>query len=126
MIRDDCKSIQILVRLGLTRLQATVYFNLAKLGEADVKTISQASGVSRSGVYRVMPQLEGLGLAQKIIAPQTVYRATPLDEGSELLLDREEQKIIELHERAMRLIEHLSESNGDKPNVERKLHFPLF
>ncbi len=117
MIRDDCKFIQILVRLGLTRLQAAVYFNLAKLGEADVKTISEASGVSRSGVYRVMPQLEGLGLAQKIIAPRTVYRATPLDEGSELLLEKEEQKTIELQERAMRLIEHLSESNGDKPTV---------
>jgi sugar-specific transcriptional regulator TrmB len=117
MIQGDFKSIRILMRLGLTLVQAKIYLALAKLEKADVKTISEASGVSRSGVYRVMPQLEELGLAQKIIAAQTMHKATPIDEGSELLLDREEQKIIELQERAMRLIEHLSEGNGDKPNV---------
>jgi hypothetical protein len=46
-----------------------------------------------------------------------MYNATPIDEGSELLLKKEEQKIIELQERAMQLIKDLSESNGDKPNV---------
>ncbi len=114
MIQDDCKSIQVLMKLGLTRLQATIYLNLAKLEKADVKTIAEVSGVSRSGVYRVIPQLERLGLAQKIMAQQTMYKATPMDEGSELLLEKEEQKIIELQERAMRLIKEL-ESYCDNP-----------
>jgi sugar-specific transcriptional regulator TrmB len=107
MIQDDCKSIQILVRLGLTRLQATVYFNLAKLGEADVKTISQASGVSRQGVYRVMPELVELGLAQEIVVKPAIYKAAPMAECCDLLLEKKLQKIIELQIRVMRLNEGL-------------------
>jgi sugar-specific transcriptional regulator TrmB len=109
MSPDEYEFICVLMQLGLTRLQAVLYLNLAKLRLADVKTISKASGVTKQGVYRVMPQLEELGLAHKIVLTHTVYLATPLAEGSNLLLEKERQKIIASHEKAIKLLHAYTE-----------------
>jgi sugar-specific transcriptional regulator TrmB len=65
MIQDD---IQTLTDLGLSLLQAKTYLNLAKLGKANVQTIAKASNVARQDIYRVMPKLQKLGLAEKFIS----------------------------------------------------------
>jgi sugar-specific transcriptional regulator TrmB len=108
MSQNDCKCIHILMELGLTFTQAKIYQALAKLGKADVKTISLASSVSRQEVYREIPKLEQIGLAYKIIASSTMYEAASLDEGFDLLLKKREQEIMNLEARAMQLIKRLN------------------
>jgi DNA polymerase III alpha subunit len=54
--------------LGLTLLQAKIYLALSKTGKATIKTISKASNSARQDIYRIMPTLQKLGLAEKIIA----------------------------------------------------------
>ena len=62
MDQDGCRFIQVLMKLGLSFVQAKIYLVLVGLGEADVKTVSLVSSVSRQEVYRVMPQLLEAGL----------------------------------------------------------------
>ena len=94
MIEDEC--VQILTDLGLTLLQARTYFALSKLRKATIKTISKASNIARQDVYRIMPALEKLGLAEKIIATPTMYKATPIKEGIYFLLQKKTQQYNEL------------------------------
>jgi len=77
----DNEHVQILTDLGLTLLQAKTYLALSQLGKATVKTISKTANVARQDVYRVMLALEKLGLAEKIVAKPTMYKATPIKEG---------------------------------------------
>ena len=85
MIQDEY--IQTLTELELTLLQAKAYITLARLGKADVNSISKASNLARTDVYRVMLILERLGLAERIIDKKTVYKATPIKEGILILLE---------------------------------------
>jgi len=92
------------MNLGLTLLQAKVYLTLAELGKAEVTRISNASNVARPDVYRVISTLEKIGLVEKIIATPTMYKATPIKEGVDILLQNKTQEYNELQQRTMYLI----------------------
>ncbi len=103
------KYIQALMNLGLTFLQATVYSTLVRLGKAEAKVISNASGMARADVYRVMATLEKAGLVEKIITNPTIYRATPIKEGFMLLLENKKQEYSQLRDQTTELIRVLPE-----------------
>jgi len=73
---------------GVNVFAGKTYLGLAKLGVADVKTISKVSNVARQDVYRLTPKLQKCGLAEKIISTQTLYRAIPLKKGLSTLLQQ--------------------------------------
>ncbi len=93
---------QIFTDLGLTYVQAKLYLTLAKFGASggDVKKICRESGVVRQDIYRVMPTLQKLGLAEKIIAKPTVYRGIPVEKGFSMLLSRKTSEYSELKKKA--------------------------
>ena len=99
---DDC--VETLMGLGLTLLQAKIYLGLAKLGVADVKSISKVSKVARQDVYRVTPKLQKRGLAEKIISTPTLYRAIPLKKGLSALLQQKVEENAEMKEKTSKLI----------------------
>lgn len=105
--------VKILVNLGLTVVQAKTYLALARLGEADARSISRVSHVARQDVYRVMPTLEKLGLVEKGLATPTVYKAVPLSEGYYLLLQNETQKLAKLQRKITSLIKSFCENNDN-------------
>ena len=109
MFQDE--HIQTLMDLGLGLLQAKIYLTLAKLGKAEIKTISQASTVARQDIYRIMPALQKLGLAEKILATPNMYKATPIKEGYYLLLQNKTQQHTELQKKTIALIKSPHESN---------------
>lgn len=97
--------------LGPTLLQSTIYLTLTKLGNADVTTISKASKVARSDVYRIMPSLQKMGLVEKIIAKTTIYKATPLKEGLTILLENKKRECAELEKETRFLIDNFHNNN---------------
>ena len=111
MIQNDDVHIQTLMKLELTLLQAKTYLTLVKLGKAEVKRIAEASNVARPDVYRVMPALEKLGLAEKIVTNPTMYKATPIKEGYYILLQNKTQEHTELQQKTIDLIKNFHESN---------------
>ena len=98
MLQND-EEIELLMDLELTFLQAKTYLALAMLEKAEVKKISKISNIARQDVYRIMPTLEKLGLAEKIIATPTLYKATPLKEGAFLLFQKRANKNTTLKEK---------------------------
>jgi sugar-specific transcriptional regulator TrmB len=110
MIQDD-EYIQRLMDLGLTFLQAKIYINLAKLEKTEIKKISKASNVARTDIYRIMPTIEKLGLAEKIIANPTMYKATPIKEGLSLLLQNKKTEYAKLEKKTSALLNDFPENN---------------
>jgi sugar-specific transcriptional regulator TrmB len=109
MFQDE-ECVQTLMGLGLTLLQAKTYLALAKLGIADVKTISKVSKVARQDVYRVAPKLQKWGLVEKIIATPIMYKATPLKTGLSNLLQQKAEENAELQEKTKKLINNFEEN----------------
>jgi sugar-specific transcriptional regulator TrmB len=91
---------QTLKNLGLTFLQATVYLGLAKLGKANAQRIANTSKVARPVIYQVMPTLQKMGLANKILNKTTLYEATPINEGLALLLQNKKEEYAHLEKEA--------------------------
>ncbi len=109
IIMQEDEHVQILMKLGLTFLQAKTYLSLVKFEKADVKTLFKVSRIARQDIYRVMPTLEKLGLAQEIIGKPTLFKATPIKQGFRILLENNTQKRLELEKRAKELIKKLEE-----------------
>lgn len=119
IVQDE--HVQTLMGLGLKFLQAKTYLALAKLGKADVKTISKASNVARQDIYRIIPTLEKLGLAEKIIANPTMYKATPIKEGLSILLQNRKEEIADLQKKTTSLINNFH-ANNIKINLQGREH----
>lgn len=111
MMQED-DYVQILMRLGLTFLQAKTYLSLVKFEKADVKTIFKVSKIARQDIYRVMPTLEKMGLAQEIIGKPTMFKATPMKQGFRILLQNKTQKHTDLEKKAKDLIKNLEEPDS--------------
>jgi sugar-specific transcriptional regulator TrmB len=105
------KYIETLTELELSPLQAKTYLNLARLGKADVNTISKASNLARTDAYRVMIVLEKLGLAEKIIAKKTEYQATPIKEGISILLQNKRRKYAKVKRKTASLLRSIHDND---------------
>ena len=101
------EGLQILMDLGLTLLQAKIYFTLVETGTAKVKNISQVSRVSRPDVYRTLSKLQELGLIEKEITNPVMFRAIPTEIVIESLLNRKKKKYDELQSKTKFLISNL-------------------
>jgi sugar-specific transcriptional regulator TrmB len=64
--------------LGLSPNQAKVYQTILKLGNATFIQIAKSSSVRREDVYKVLPALEKMGLAEKLLGKPAKIRATPV------------------------------------------------
>lgn len=107
-----------LMDLGLTRLQATIYVNLARLGIAGAYAIAKASNVYRSEAYRVMLSLEKLGLAEKIVGDPVMYRAIPVREGFELLIQSKTNELANIQREAAEALVSIQHSNVNTPTQQ--------
>ena len=105
VIDGDC--LQILMKLGLTLLQAKTYLALAKIGVANVTTISKVSNVAREEIYRTIPKLEEIGLVEKIIGRPSFCKPLPLKEGLSLLIELRKTENVKLQKRTKEIMQNL-------------------
>lgn len=110
-MNQNDEHIQTLMDLGLTLLQAKTYLALATLGKAEVKPISKASNVARQDIYRIMPTLEKLGLAEKIITTPAMYKATPIKDGVSILLQHRTREYTELQKKTRKLLNNFQNND---------------
>jgi sugar-specific transcriptional regulator TrmB len=123
LIREE--QIRTLTKLGLSVVQAKTYLNLAKLGEADVKSIAAASSVARQDIYRIMVQLQKAGLAEKIIAEKVIYKATPIKDGLELLLDNQKREYAETQKEIKSCFKNFYEKSQDTNDSGENIQFSV-
>ena len=70
-----------LTELSLSTTQAKIYLALVKTKSQTAQAISTLSSVSRPDVYRVLNQLQNLGLVEKIIAKIDTGKAEKLEKA---------------------------------------------
>ena len=121
MIQDE--HIQTLTEVGLTLLQAKTYLALAELGKADVKTITKDSNVARQDTYRIMSQLQKLGLAEKILTKPTMYKATPIKEGLSILLQNKKEEYTKLKKKTTSLVSNFHTKKAKLALLEERTQF---
>ncbi len=102
-----------LVKLGLTSNQARAYLALVHLGVATAKEVSKNSQITRQDIYRVMPTIQQIGLIEKIIASPSKFRAIPIKDAVQMLLQLKDKENFELHSAGTVLIE---QTKQEKPN----------
>ena len=108
------EAVQTLVNLGLTVLQAKVYLALAKLGTSTGRTTAKEAQVASQDVYRVLSELQEKGLAEKIIAKPTMYKATPIKVGLSILLQYKKEEYIETEKQAKIISNNFCENGNQK------------
>jgi sugar-specific transcriptional regulator TrmB len=79
--------------LGLTSHQAGVYLAIVRLGTTKVASIAQISKVRREDVYRALPELERLGLIEKILGTPFQVRAVPVEDALSLLVKHQKDEL---------------------------------
>jgi sugar-specific transcriptional regulator TrmB len=112
-----------LMELGLTFLQAKTYLTLSNFDKAEVKTIAKISQVARQDIYRIMPELQKMGLAEKIIATPVMFRATPLKEGFTMLINKKMEENKDIQKRTQALLKNYERENECQVSSEEFQEF---
>ena len=98
------KAIQTLAGLGLTVLQAKVYLSLTKEEKATVKEIAKTSKIARQDLYRITPQLLSLGLIEKLVDTPTKFKAIPIKEAIDMLVERRQKESAQLEQESIEVL----------------------
>lgn len=112
------KAVETLTGFGLTVLQAKVYLTLAKGGKATVKDIAKKSDIARQDLYRITPRLLNLGLIEKHIDKPTRFKAIPVKEAIDILIDRRKNQTFQLEHESKQLLQYFKENEGSEPKDE--------
>lgn len=123
MLRGE--NVQALIGLGLTARQARVYFAIAGLEKATIKATSKIADIARQDIYRITAELFDLGLIEKIIASPIEYRAMPIQDGINILLQRKQKENLQSYEKAMQLLQRNKDDNAAMQTHEDSPQFIL-
>jgi len=110
--------------LGLTRTEAKVYMALVGLGKTDARTIWKNSGVVRQNIYRILAELEGKGLVEKILNAPTAYRALPIQDAFAILLKTKAHEYKRIEKKIKELL-NIQKVKHEKKTIAREYEFTL-
>ena len=87
----------------------------------NAKKVSNDSKTPRQDTYRVLNELFTLGLVEKLLIKPVEFRAIPLNDGLNLLLDRRNEATRELRNESLRIINSLNSIRLEESEEEHKL-----
>lgn len=102
MLRQD-ESVQTLIDLGLTVLQAKVYIAMYKSDESTGRGIAKAAKVAPQDVYRILVELQEKGLVEKILGRPNKYSPLPMQNVLSFLLKHKEHEYKEIEKKTEKL-----------------------
>ena len=109
---------QLLTEIGFTKTQAKLYLALLRLGKTDGKTLSKQTGTSRPVVYRTLNELQKMGLVEREIAFPYKFKATPLKQGLQILMNHKFQQYEENREKTENFL--LKKHDYPEANLDEK------
>jgi sugar-specific transcriptional regulator TrmB len=112
------EAVQALVELGLTILQAKVYFAVSVSGTLTARTAAKTAKVASQDVYRVLGELQEKGLVEKVIAKPNRYQPVPLEDGISMLLQRRKEQTEELKKTAFEIFRELESMTNPSDSSE--------
>jgi len=129
MKEDESLSLEILGEFGLTENQAKVFLATTKLGTPTVAEVADASEVRREEIYRLLPELEKIGLVERLLGkPLRLKTLDPTSSITTLVnLEREKAKdrISELSMKSKKLLQTLGHHEGVSDHYELDSGFSL-
>ncbi|HTY75907.1 MAG TPA: helix-turn-helix domain-containing protein [Candidatus Nanoarchaeia archaeon] len=124
MIQLSDKLISELLSFGLTGNEAKVFLALIQLRKANAHEIAKEADIPRQEVYRVLPNLEKLGIIQVIIDKPTKYVAVDPKKALAHLIQMQQEKfetqIHELSEKKVATASALSAVEGKSSGWTRQ------
>src|SRR5690554_3980552 len=105
------EEVEVLMSLGLTGRQARVYLSLLKIGNGKAKTIADISLVNRQEIYRILDDLQQMGLIRKNITTPTTFTATPLSDIAKVLLTQKTVELSSVRQKTKQLIKKLDNAH---------------
>ena len=93
--------IKALIRLGLSRLEAEVYFYIANNGPQKAVSLAKDLNVNKSTIYASLRNLQTKELVTK---DRTMFSALPFEEALELLIKMNKEQTRFLHESKKELL----------------------
>jgi sugar-specific transcriptional regulator TrmB len=117
--------VNVFTHLGLTIRQAEVYLAIVELGQPTVRSIAQTLQIARAEVYRVIPELQKLGLIKENVTTPFSFRATPLSEGLSILLELDTEKHKLIRSEAKQFLLNFKNHYREKPSQENSYYLTL-
>ncbi len=112
---DNAKQeIEALMDYGLTATQAKVYLSLIDFKSATAKDVYMTAIVSRQDVYKILSDLQEMGLAERVLSSPLKFRATPVNDALTILRQHRLNKNVSLDKRATTIF--------DQPKYQNREH----
>ena len=112
-----------LMFFGLSRNEAKAYLALLQLKQASASAVAKLSNVPRQEIYRVLPHLEKLGMAEAIIGKPTKFLAISPEEALSELINYQQEilanRISELRQAKSALENELKKLEGKSAGLTR-------
>ena len=112
-----------LMFFGLSRNEAKAYLALLQLKQASASAVAKLSNVPRQEIYRVLPHLEKLGMAEAIIGKPTKFLAISPEEALSELINYQQEilanRISELRQAKSVLESELKKLEGKSAGLTR-------
>ncbi len=89
----DEKTLSKMSMFGLTDYESRVYLTLIVRGGLEASKVSKYADIPRPHTYSVLKALQMRGLVTVIPEAVNRYRAVPLDEGMDLLMEEQEKQL---------------------------------
>ncbi len=122
--RAGLEGVGVLIGLGLSERQARVYLALLKADDARARPVANAAGVARQEAYRLLLELQQLGLVQKNLTVPVSYVAVPFPEAVKTLFAVRASELMVISHKAKHVTEKFSQ-NPPAPSVMESL-LPCF
>ncbi len=110
-------NVDVLVDLGLTQNQAKIYLSAAKIGPTTISDIAEHSGVRREEIYRLLPDLEKIGLIERLMGKPMRIRTPDVKAAMSTLIRHERAKarerISDFVDKTVEIEEYLSKTGLD-------------
>jgi len=114
---SDEHHLQTLIQLGLSPNQAKLYLSLLVLGKSKGRILSKETFLARQEIYRLIDELQNIGLVEKIISNPTEFQAVPIQEGISILITKKTKELEQIKQRSQNLIiDFLSIKTGSSGN----------
>jgi sugar-specific transcriptional regulator TrmB len=112
---------QLLTKMGLTRSQAYLYLALLKIGKANAATLSRQTKTPRTEIYRILNELQEIGLVEKQLLVPYVYHAIPLKFGAHALMTKKIREYEETQKKIKELLLKIEENKEPSDETEPQI-----
>jgi sugar-specific transcriptional regulator TrmB len=119
---DVQEALHLLTEVGLTQLQAKLYFTLLRIGKTEAGTLVKSIDVARTEIYRSLDELQKRGLVEREMSRPYKFKPTPLREGLQFLMLQRFQQYQEMERKAEAILQKIQD---DKKETNQQFEYEI-